>query len=60
MLGFAVPKRLTNSSFFFLIEEKRDDGEFTPLEIKIKRFQEKHPMMEDFKIRVWAKMLVSP
>ncbi|XP_044167062.1 uncharacterized protein LOC122951088 isoform X2 [Acropora millepora] len=41
------------------LEEKRDDEEFTPLEIKIKRLQEKRPMKEDFKIRVWAKMLIN-
>ena len=58
MLGFVVLKKLTNSSF--LIEEKKDDEELTPLEIKIKRIQERHPVVEDFKICVWPKMLVSP
>ena len=59
MLGFVVLKRkLTNSSF--LIEEKEDNEELPPLKIKIKRLQERHPLVEDFKIRVWAKMLVSP
>ena len=56
MLGFVVLKKLTNSSF--LIEEKKDDEELPSLKIKIKRLQERHPMVEDFKIRVWAKMLV--
>ena len=57
MLGFVVLKKLTNSSSF-LIEDKKDDEELPPLKIKIKRLQERHPMVEDFKIRVWAKMLV--
>ena len=52
-------RKVTNSSSY-LIEEKKDDEELTPLEIKIKRIQERHPVVEDFKIRVSAKMLVSP
>ena len=59
MRGFVVLKKLTNFSSF-LIEERKDDEELRPLEIKIKRIQQRHPMVEDFKIRVWAKMLVSP
>ena len=60
MLDFAVlRKKLTNSSSF-LREEKKDDEELTPLKIKIKQLQEKQPMVEDFKIRVWPKMLVNP
>ncbi|XP_015751939.1 PREDICTED: uncharacterized protein LOC107331807 isoform X2 [Acropora digitifera] len=50
-----------NSRFFQLKSvprfEKKDDEELTPLDIKIKRLQERHPMVKDFKIRVWAKML---
>jgi hypothetical protein len=29
------------------------------LDLKIQRLKEKHPSVADFKIRVWAKMLVS-
>ncbi|XP_044182133.1 uncharacterized protein LOC122962951, partial [Acropora millepora] len=50
-----------NSRFFQLKSVPRFGNkrkkELTPLEIKIKRLQERHPLVEDFKIRVWAKML---
>ena len=57
--GLSFKKKVTNSSSF-LIEDKKDDEELPALKIKIKRLQERHPVLEDFKIRVWAKMLVSP
>ncbi|KAK2562886.1 Neuropeptide FF receptor 2 [Acropora cervicornis] len=40
------------------IKRKKDDEKLTPLDIKIKQLQEKHTMVQDFKIRVWEKMLM--
>ena len=52
---------LSNINFIFSesIEWQQQDDTVKDQDSKVKRLKEKHPNLQDFKIRVWAKMLVS-